>query len=115
MGFRAALRATRNPGHDKGVISYSPDVLVRCDAVPSMESIDIREAYVLSATVKVNFWANRAQYEHARENAERQILMFVYEDLVYDITAIQAMIYAGDSPAAQVALANMHHKLLEVA
>jgi len=63
-------------------------------------TIDKHEEYELRAEIKTTFWANRAQYSHARRVAEKVLLHRIHERLLGATSELRHAIYNGDANSA---------------
>lgn len=78
---------------------YSPKVednIIQIDK----EKFDFKNDYELKVVIKTRFSCNSAQYEMARENANRQMVHYIYADVYEKTRAIISAIYAGDADQA---------------
>ncbi len=71
-------------------------------------SLDANEEWFLEAKVSITFWANRAQYSHAREIAERALKARLYEGVLMELHNARLAVSNGDRREAYAALDRMH-------
>lgn len=62
------------------------------------------DEYMLKMTVGVRFSCNQASYSRARENAERQLVNFVYNGLITRVQEARNAIFSGNAQEALAAL-----------
>lgn len=60
----------------------------------------VTDGYKLTLVARQFFWANRAQYDGAYENAKHALVRFVYDAPLAQIYAIRNAIFSGDREEA---------------
>jgi hypothetical protein len=58
--------------------------------------IDANQEWFLEAKVAVTFWANKAQYQTAREIAEKALMAELYSDVLVELRMARLAISNGD-------------------
>lgn len=58
--------------------------------------IDANQEWFLEAKVSVTFWANKAQYQTAREIAERALMAELYSDVLVELRLARLAISDGN-------------------
>lgn len=92
---------------------YMPSTAVNCEMTrDDIDSIDRTFGYRMQATIYVDFWANAAQFDRARENAEKLILNRVYDDVLRELHLIRSTLFARDTAAAIVLIDKLETALL---
>lgn len=112
--LRQQLRTTRLEGEDRASI-YAPCVQMTAEELPSAEQklLDPRlTGYMLEASVRIRFWANRAQYERALQNAEKQVLSHVYAEVLQTLSQARSAMYAHDVNAALHIIDKLEQELM---
>lgn len=73
-------------------------VSVVCERIPIADRTGYGRQYEseLSATIRVKFWSNNAQYEHARRAATETLLRFIYGDVLNELPELRSAIFDGD-------------------
>jgi hypothetical protein len=61
----------------------------------SRYGLDANQEWCLEATISVTFWANTAQYQHAREIAERALVHRLYADVLRELPELRMQISNG--------------------
>lgn len=86
-----------NPFHD-----YNGSVLWAEQAIGAVDFTERpdQERYVLQATVGIEFWANRAELETAREIARRTVVSRLFQDVGMLLPNLKFAIYNGDRDEA---------------
>lgn len=95
------------------VEQYRPFTTTRTESVEKLMTFDAAERYVMQATVGVHFIANQAQYDHARKNAEQQLLAVIYAEVLDAIGAATSAAYAGDCAVVIDVLQKLRGEILE--
>jgi hypothetical protein len=70
-----------------------------------------REQYELRATLRIMFWANRAQYIEARKHAETALMHRVFAPVLAEVAEIRKAVFDGDAHAALEACGRMQKAL----
>lgn len=70
-----------------------------------------QEEYELIGKLRVSFWANRAQYEDARLNAERLFLMRLYGNILPHLAELRSAISNGDASNALSCISEMEKEI----
>lgn len=93
---------------------YRPSVIVDHQRTyEDNNTLDRCTGYRMDVRVALKFWANQAQFSDAYKNAEKQVLHFIYGDVIVTIGEVHSMLYAGDLDAAHKRLAKLEQELLE--
>lgn len=91
--------------HDRSTGMERPDglfppakVVLREDETGADEPMGIatRKEYELSLMVACRYWANNAQRQDCKRNAERVLADLLYRDVLVDLSAITHAVYDGD-------------------
>ena len=90
-----------------------PSVSVDCQQVDpdAIGNIVTAFEFDLTAKVGVRFACNKAQYQDAKRNAEKLLLLRLYGDFLPHLHEAIAAIYAGDAKAALTACAAMEKEI----
>jgi hypothetical protein len=56
---------------------------------------DKNEEYVITLALRVNFWANQAQYNEARQFAEKVLVAKLYHEILGDLSELRLQISNG--------------------
>jgi hypothetical protein len=78
----------------RGSVTPLVDFQVRKDE--AYFSIDYIERFSLEAKIAVDFYANRANYLGALENAKMLLAQHVYKDVLYKLLDIKAAVFGHD-------------------
>jgi hypothetical protein len=73
--------------------------------------LDANQEFYLEARLTVTFWANRAQYECARELAETVLVHRLYGDILGELSELKLQISNGDRGASMLAVSRLEQKL----
>lgn len=66
-----------------------------------------QESYVLSATLKCTFWANRAQLDRARDRAKRALMHHIYKDALDILVEMEVAVEEMDQDQLRRACLDM--------
>ena len=76
-------------------------------------SMDKNERWVMQATVRVDFWANRAQLQTARSIALRAIAAKMYHDELGQLHQLRVAIMDGNADAAMLLVSKMERSMTD--
>lgn len=89
-------------------------VLASTDCIGPSHTMDIADEYRLDLHIRSTFVANSAQYTTELRNAKKNVLHFLYRDVIEDIALARHAISYGSRDKALEALDEMRKKLTEV-
>ena len=94
---------------------FSPPAraVVREDETGRIEPMGLatRKEYELSLMVTCRYWANQAERQGCKQNAERVLADLLYRDVLVELSIITHAVYDGDKSAALRMLAALQTRL----
>jgi hypothetical protein len=73
--------------------------------------MDSNEEFTLTAAVTVSYWANQAQRNDARRNAEHVLAGFLYRDVLAKLSEVRHAIFDGDANEALAKIGELEESL----
>lgn len=67
--------------------------------------------FALTAKLEIRFGANKAQYNEALKNAQKQMLIALYGDILPHVYACKSAIFAGDAAQALTMLGRIEKEI----
>jgi hypothetical protein len=108
--FREELKTPVEMG--RVAVPYMPTAVMSEHSSPDSAGFPYSTRYELRARVGVMFTANSAEYERARENAERLLLSIVYAEVLDAIALATSAASAGDFHATCDILQSLRRELV---
>jgi hypothetical protein len=72
---------------------------------------DANTEHYLEARITTTFWANQAQFEHARELAEQALVYRLYGEVIAELSELRLQISNGNREACLMAVDRLGSKL----
>jgi len=91
---------------------YSPVATIECGYIDTPANMSpLLDGYRASLTVTVDYFCNQAQREHAHQNAERQLVRYVYGNILGLLDVLDAAVNSHDIQAANKIINTMRSEM----
>lgn len=85
----------------------SVSVFIDCEPYPEQPPHELQKKYLLQLVTQVEFWANPAEYDRAKECAELNLMELIYGDIRSMFHRLRLEIHNGNRDEAMRLLHNM--------